>query len=85
MTASNHRRPTQPGAPALIEHENLKFLIVNNPAQATLPQFIKVHTCVCVAGVCVIFITDAQTCQLMLSKQRAAVNNRCQSHCIVVT
>lgn len=41
MTASNHRRPTQPGAPALIEHENLRFLIVNNPAQATLPQFIK--------------------------------------------
>lgn len=43
MTASNHRsRPTQPGAPALIEHESLKFLIVNNPAQATLPQFVKV-------------------------------------------
>ncbi len=43
MTANNHRgRPTQPGAPALIEHDTLKFLIVNNPAQATLPQFVKV-------------------------------------------
>ncbi len=49
MTANNHRsRPTQPGAPALIEHDTLKFLIVNNPAQATLPQFVKVSfVCVC--------------------------------------
>lgn len=47
MTANNHRRSVQPGAPALIEHENLKFLIVNNPSPANLPQFIKVCVSVC--------------------------------------
>jgi len=40
MTANNHRR-THPGTPSLIEHKNLKFLIVNKPSQATLPQFVK--------------------------------------------
>jgi hypothetical protein len=29
------------GAPALIEHKNLKFLIINNPTPATLPKFIN--------------------------------------------
>lgn len=42
MTATNNRH-AGPGKPSLIEHKgmNVKFLIVNRPAQATLPQFIK--------------------------------------------
>lgn len=41
MTANN--RHGGPGKPSLIEHKemNVKFLIINRPAQATLPQFIK--------------------------------------------
>lgn len=44
MTANN--RHSAPGKPSLIEHRgmNVKFLIVNRPAQATLPQFIKVSS-----------------------------------------
>ena len=50
MTATNnHRRSTQPGTPTLVEHNHLKFLIINKPSAATLPQFIKVcshlHQC----------------------------------------
>lgn len=43
MTANNNRH-AGPGKPSLIEHKgmNVKFLIINRPAQATLPQFIKV-------------------------------------------
>lgn len=42
MTATNnHRRSTQPGTPTLVEHNHLKFLIINKPSAATLPQFIK--------------------------------------------
>ena len=60
MTANNQRRSvsTQPGAPALVEFKNFKFLIVNKPNQASLPAFIKVNVsssvrvCVCVC-VCV--------------------------------
>lgn len=43
MTANNNRH-AGPGKPSLIESQgmNVKFLIINRPAQATLPQFIKV-------------------------------------------
>lgn len=34
-------RNAGPGAPTPIEYNGLKFLIINNPAQATLAQFIK--------------------------------------------
>ena len=60
MTANNQRRSvsTQPGAPALVEFKNFKFLIVNKPNQASLPVFVKVKfnacssvcMCVCVAA-----------------------------------
>ena len=45
MTANNQRRSTntQPGAPALVEHKNHKFLIVNKPNQSSLPSFVKVN------------------------------------------
>ena len=43
MTANSSRRPTHPGAPALIEHNGSKFLIVNKPSTATMPHFIKVR------------------------------------------
>lgn len=39
MTANSRR--AQPGAPSLIEHKNLRFLIINKPSQATMPQFVK--------------------------------------------
>lgn len=43
MTANNQRRSvnSQPGAPALVEFKNFKFLIVNKPNQASLPAFVK--------------------------------------------
>lgn len=46
MTANNNRH-AGPGKPSLIEHKNMniKFLIVNRPTQATLPQFVKVGLC----------------------------------------
>lgn len=46
MTANNQRRPAnaQPGAPALVEFKNFRFLIVNKPNQATLPSFVKVNS-----------------------------------------
>lgn len=45
MTANNNRR-SAPGKPSLIEHRgmNTKFLIVNRPTTAALPQFIKVSS-----------------------------------------
>lgn len=43
------------GAPSLIEYKQQKFLIINNPTSATLPNFINVsgrqewgNTCTCV-------------------------------------
>lgn len=47
MTANNQRRSvnSQPGAPALVEFKNFKFLIVNKPNQASLPAFVKVNAC----------------------------------------
>lgn len=41
-TTSRDCHVTFSGAPALIEHRNLKFLIINNPTPATLPKFINV-------------------------------------------
>lgn len=43
MTANNQRKSvsTQPGAPALVEFKNFRFLIVNKPNQASLPAFVK--------------------------------------------
>ena len=45
MTANSLRRSanTQPGAPALVEFKNFRFLIVNKPNQASLPSFVKVN------------------------------------------
>ena len=35
--------PPCTGAPALIEHKNQRFLIINNPTPATLSHFINVR------------------------------------------
>ena len=43
MTASNSHR-NLPGAPSLVEHKKMRFLIINKPTQSTMPQFIKVNT-----------------------------------------
>lgn len=40
MTASSGHR-NLPGAPSLVEHKKMRFLIINKPSQATMPQFIK--------------------------------------------
>jgi protein tyrosine phosphatase type 4A len=40
MTASNAHR-NLPGAPSLVEHKKMRFLIINKPTQSTMPQFIK--------------------------------------------
>ena len=59
MTANNQRKSvnTQPGAPALVEFKNFRFLIVNKPNQASLPAFVKVlnQLCfVCAAAVVIV-------------------------------
>ena len=51
MTANNRQR-AHPGAPSLIEHKTLKFVIVNKPSQSTLPQFVKVIQCYSMQQVC---------------------------------